>query len=75
METIFDHNITKEELDELFGPLDWTKEFFEAHSQEDNYIDLYRLFRFRGDLITAQKYLNKIKDKDYKLFSLCHRDF
>ena len=75
METIYEHNVTIDELQALFGPLDWPKDYCESYSQEDNYIDIYRLYTIRKDITRAKQYLNKISDTNYKLFSLCHIDF
>ena len=74
METIFDHNITKEEISAILGPLDWTREDFENDSQESNYGLIYRLYSYRGDDITAKKYLDLIPNNVHKIFGLCNHD-
>ena len=74
METVFDHNITREEIDNILGPLDWKPEDFENDTQESNYGLIYRLYSYRGDTETAKKYLDLIPNTNHKLFSLCNHD-
>ena len=75
IETIFDHNVTKEELITLLGSDDFTSEFCEKYSQEDNYIHIFYLYLMRKDETNCQKYLNLIPDSDYKTFTLCNHDY
>ena len=74
METVFDHNITKDEIINLIGPLDWTPKALERLSQESNYGLIYRLYSYRGDADTAKKYLDLIPNTVHKIFSLCNHD-
>lgn len=78
METIFDHNITPEEMRKVFGltPELWTPEkILSLGSQRGHYEMLYRLYRYRGDVDTAMKYADKIPDDVHKVFGLCYHDF
>jgi hypothetical protein len=63
METVFDHNPTKEELLTLFGyDVDRDKYLSLPSDQQSEYGVLYRLFSLRNDSATAEKYLNLIID-------------
>ena len=75
METVFDHNITKEEMDAILGPLDWTHEDYVDEPPEFNYELIYRLYSYREDYKTAQKYLDLIPNSIHKLFTICNHDF
>lgn len=69
METIFDHNITPEELAEFFGPV---KDNFKADylrivdSPDAAFAHIYKLYLMRGDQATADKFLQKIQDDQYR---------
>lgn len=73
METIFDHNVTKQEIKDLFG-FEADKEFIMNVSQEKQYRDIYRLYCIRGDTRTANKYARKLPNTIDKVFGLCNRD-
>lgn len=75
IETIFDHNVTEEEIIELFGISGFTEEDFLGDSQERNYAHLYRLYLIRKDNQMSNKFFNLIPDSDYKYFSLANHDF
>ncbi|MCD8387013.1 MAG: hypothetical protein LUD17_09015 [Bacteroidales bacterium] len=74
METIFDHNVTKEELRKLFGDPDFEPEICLECNQENNYIHIYRLYLLRGNKQKWVEYLNKIPDSENKLFSIANHD-
>ena len=74
METVFDHNITKEEINDILGPLDWTPKALERLSQGSNYSIIYRLYSHRGDSKKAKEYLDLIPNTNHKIFSLCNHD-
>ena len=77
METIFDHNVTDDELVYLFGDTFTKEEFIEMSegcTQEDFDVDLYRLFNFRHDEDKAQYYLDRIPDTTFKAFTLLNHD-
>lgn len=77
METVFDHNITKEEREAVLGFADITEEDFTSleFSQRDHYGVIYRLYTFRGDHATAKKYADKIPNDIHKVFGTCYHDF
>mgnify|MGYP006967045636 CR=1 FL=1 len=63
METIFDHNLSEEEILSFWSDFP-EKDYLDNLSQEAAYLDIYRLFLIRGECDTAKKYLSKIKQKD-----------
>ncbi len=73
MDTIFDHNITKREL-ELLNAFHPTKsirdrdEYLIEKKMDRINADLYRLYTLRGDFRKADFYLKKVKDPTYKYF-------
>lgn len=75
IETIFDHNVTEEEIELLFGMTGYAEEHFINDSQEDNFVHIYCLYLIRKDEITAMKYFNLIPDSINKYFSLGNHDF
>ena len=77
METIFDHNITKEELKAVVGFSTVTKERLDSlgFTQRDHYGVIYRLYTYRGDHKTAKKYADKIPNDVHKVFETCYHDF
>ncbi len=71
METIFDHNITNYEIELLssFIPsrsIRAKDKYLERINKDQVYSDLYHLYLLRGDVVKAEKYLNKINDPEYK---------
>lgn len=76
METIFDHNVTKEELKDILGFDSWTREELLSINctQRDHYGVIYRLYRYRGDKEKAKEYADKIPDDDYKNYETCYHD-
>lgn len=76
MESVFDHNVTKEELEDIFGSSDITWEDLKDWiSQVDCYADLYRLYLLRKNREMATKYLSMIPDSEWKVFELMQHDF
>ena len=75
METIFDHNVTKEELKDITGSDRWTRNDLSDWSQINHYGLLYTLYRHRGDKETAKRYADKIPNTMGKVFGLCYHDF
>ena len=75
METVFDHNITKEEKEAVLGFADSSIEEFDDWTQIDHYGLIYRLYRYRGDLMNAKKYSDKIPNDVHKVFGTCNHDF
>ncbi len=71
METIFEHNVTKKELELLrsFNPFEKisNRESYLKEEDEDKSLsDLYRLYVLRGDDFKAEEFLNRIRDDRYK---------
>lgn len=81
VETVFEHNITKEEIQSIFY-FPTTKEEYIAsinricsNDKEINDFvnaDLYILFRLRKNKLKALEYFNKISDSEAKWFSLAN---
>lgn len=74
IETIFDHNVTEEEIVKLFGIGGYTEDLFINDSQERNYAHIYCLYLIRKDEETAMKYFNLLPDSINKWFSLGNYD-
>jgi len=64
IETIFDHNMTDEERGYMCV-YDTLEELLESGmSQDDCYLDIAILYKWRGDEETSQKYLNKMSEEN-----------
>lgn len=73
METVFEHNITKQEMKNLFmGEVE--REWLEEYSQDTNYSWIVELYQIRKDIVNARKYLNMIPPSIHKAFTLCNDD-
>ena len=70
METIFEHNVTDEELRLLLGSVPQKEEYIKGKNQESHYRTLYRLYLMRGDKPKAKEYFDKLPDTINKYFSL-----
>ena len=73
MENIFGHNISKDEIEILDkmtpGRTIGNKlRYLNSASRDIMLADLYRLYLVRGEKQLAQKYFDKIKDKNLKYF-------
>lgn len=75
IETIFDHNVTEDEIELLFGMTGYTEEYLQKKPQDRNYAHIYCLYLIRKDEMTAMKYFNLIPDSINKYFSLGNHDF
>ena len=75
METIFEHNVTKEELLAVTGFEDTIMDDFIGWSQKDHYGLIYRLYIFRKNSKTAKKYADLIPNDVHKTFGTCYHDF
>jgi len=66
-ETIFDHNITQEEL-KYFTPTRSKEEYLKKYNydQDEFYRDLYDLYCYRKDYTTAKKYFYMQTEKSIK---------
>lgn len=61
METIFDHNMTKEERHKLIGTMS-EKEFFRGLDKDTSNGFLARLYLFRGNKERMMAYANKLPE-------------
>lgn len=76
IETVFDHGVTKHELEDVVGCDSFTRtELSSLFTQEQNYGMIYRLYMYRGDEKTAKMYADKIPNTSGKIFGICYRDF
>ena len=71
METIYNHGITKNELEKLssFIPSRYIgnkSEYLKKSCKDLCYADLFHLYVLRNDITKAEYYLKKIKDEKYK---------
>ena len=75
METIFDpeHNMTAEEKKDIFGIISKERWFEDIKDADSNNAALYNLYFYRGDEVTAARYLNKIKNPKTR-FELTYAD-
>jgi hypothetical protein len=72
METIYQHDITFDELTRLNKMIpgrriDDEKEYNNNFDIDIKYADLFRLYYIRKEIKTAESYLNKIKDPVLKV--------
>lgn len=76
IETIFDHNITKQEMKKLLGFDCWTHdEFVKDLTERQNMVAIYRLYLLRKDYKMAEHYASLIPDDEDKWFTTCNHDF
>ncbi len=73
METIYEHNISQDELNVLSkmipGRIIAIKKFYQFELDNDlRNADLYRLYKIRGEEEKASKYYEKIEDEILKYF-------
>ena len=69
METVFDYDITPEEVKSIGLP---DKEFYlKFATEEDAYQDLAHLYYLRGDKKRAKKYADKLPPQDKNDFWRC----
>ena len=72
-ETIFDHNVTDEEIKDLCGYLVDKDEFIAEDSQNAHYATIYRLLMMRGEKEKARVYFDMLPNTLGKWFSLGNR--
>jgi hypothetical protein len=70
IETIFDHDITDDEFEELFDFLESQSDYEFALSQTDAFVHLHRLYELRGNEKLAKFYLNQLDEKTKKRVSM-----
>jgi len=75
METVFDHNITRKELEAVFGFATTTLEDLVEWTQIDHYSLIYRLYIYRKQKDIAKLYSDKIPNSIHKVFGTCNHDF
>ncbi|HEX3033990.1 MAG TPA: hypothetical protein VHT73_02520, partial [Thermodesulfobacteriota bacterium] len=61
METVFDHNVTEDELKLLFRTPLTRAEYENKVNTDVAYGDLYRLYSLRGNTVIAYAYLYQIE--------------
>jgi len=71
VETIFEHNVTKKELELLkafypVGRISSRESYIQEKNEDSSLADLYRLYVLRGDNIKAEEFLNRMSDNSYK---------
>jgi hypothetical protein len=67
LETVFDHNITKDELRKLlYGDTESLEEYTQFLDQDGAYADIAQLLRSRGDNDKALKYISMITDNELR---------
>lgn len=80
VETVFEHNITKEEIYGLFGFEDMTREDYietvkRAYNTDEEMMmnfntNLYMLYRDRGNKNKAMEFADRLPDCEQKWFSI-----
>ena len=66
LETIFDHNLTEEELKTAAWGFSKEEYLSEIKSQENHYLKIYYLYLSRNDRKTAMEYFNKLSERSQK---------
>ncbi len=76
METVFEHNPTKEELNYLFDDFNITREEYLSYgdTQAQAYVFIYYLYRKRKDKENMKKYMDKIPNTFRKWNTICYHD-
>lgn len=74
METVWEHGITKEEIADILGYDNFTREDFSDFGQIAHYGLIYRLYIYRGNKKKAQIYSDKIPNSFEKVFGICYLD-
>jgi len=62
METIFDHGVTDEEFELLFGKYRTKEDIKTIKSQDEHYALIASLYAFRDDPVKMDEYIEKIKE-------------
>jgi hypothetical protein len=66
IETIFDYDVTDDELEELLGGIESVNDYLSVTSQDTAYADLFFLHQIRDNKARAQFFLNQITDDNYR---------
>ena len=67
METVWDYNMTKEEIRTLTFP---SRDEYEVLSEESADLDLYLLFSYRGEKEKAKVYFDRLSDEVRRPFTM-----
>ena len=62
MESIFDHNITTEEFAVLFSSYKNKEDYLLYTNMFTRMMDIYSLYKYRGENQKAQRYLKKTRE-------------
>ena len=62
METIFDHSVTNDEFRNLFPGYKTKVDYLLYTSDFTRFMDIYKLYEFRGENDKARSYLQKTRD-------------
>ena len=66
METIFDHNITQQEMEFVVGTPNMKKDFYQSYRNKRGiYEDLYLLYLFRKNKKKAYEYYEKAQEIEF----------
>ena len=73
METIFEHDVTKLEIEKITSCVPHrdfkTKEIYSKVTDTDTiYLDLYKLYTLRDELEKAESFLKKVKDQENTIY-------
>ena len=69
METIFDHNITEDEIKSIFisnFTIEEAKEFISDFNKDEHTALIAKLYALRKDFKKAEEYINKIEDEEFR---------
>ena len=69
METIFDHNITEDEIKSIFisnFTIEEAKEFISDFNKDEHMALIAKLYALRKDFKKAEEYINKIEDEEFR---------
>jgi hypothetical protein len=66
VETIFDHNISIAELENVLGAEETYDEYIQSTSADEAYVDLFFLYELRNDHQQSKLFLNKVSDSKYR---------
>ena len=67
METIFDHNVTPEEMKWLMNRSYTLEEYLKiGGSENDMLVDIAKIFAHRGNRFMAKRYINKVSNPNLR---------
>lgn len=76
METVFEHNVTNDELINLLGHVTSRDRLVKnLYKQNSHYHMIYDLYHYiRKDEVMAKKYLDKLPNDQHKFFTILNDD-